>query len=114
MSQYRLFSFTHNQVEAYAGSEFADPLSSVLLSKPQSNHPPTHVTVAGCDILRDEGIAYALKLRNVGIDTQLEIIPGVPHSLNISPTTMVAAQFFRNQIRVLDCALNGDVHYSSR
>jgi acetyl esterase/lipase len=60
-------------------------------------------------MLRDEGIAYALQLRNVGIDTQLEIIPGVPHGLNISPTTMVAEQFFRNQVRVLNYALNCDV-----
>lgn len=95
-------------IEKYAGDQFADPYASVLLAEPPANHPSVHITVAGSDRLRDEGIAYALKLRNAGIDTQLEIIPGVPHGLTISPTTPVASQFFRNQVRVLNCALNSD------
>jgi acetyl esterase/lipase len=90
----------------YAGNNFSDPYASVLLTQPRNNHPSTHITVAGCDVLRDEGIAYALQLRNAGIDTQLEIVPGVPHGVTISPTTPVAEQFFRNQVRVLNCALN--------
>jgi len=78
----------------------------VLLSHPQKNHPPVHIIAAGCDALRDEGIAYALYLRNAGIDTQLEIVPGVPHGINVSPKTIVVGQFFRNRARVLNCALN--------
>lgn len=94
--------------EVYAGSKYSDPYASVLLSEPRRNHPSVHITVAGCDALRDDGIAYALRLRNAGIDTQLEIIPGVPHGVNLSPTAIVAAQFFRNQARVLNCALNAE------
>lgn len=52
--------------------------------------------------------AYALHLRNAGVDAQLEVIPGVPHGINLSPDTIVAGQFFRNQARVLNCALNTD------
>jgi len=92
--------------DKYAGNMFADPYASVLLSEPSENHPPVHITVAGCDALRDEGIAYALLLRNAGIDTQLEIIPGIPHGINVSPATLAADQFFRNQVRVLNYALN--------
>lgn len=92
----------------YAGDKSSDPYASVLLSKPQKNHPPVHVTVAGCDGLRDEGILYAIQLRDAGIDTQLEIVTGVPHGINLSPTTNVARQYFRNQARVLNCALNTD------
>jgi acetyl esterase/lipase len=80
----------------------------VLLSKPPKNHPPTHITVAGCDGLRDEGIAYALHLRNAGIDMQLEVVPGVPHGINVSPKTIVVGQFYRNQARILNVALNTD------
>jgi acetyl esterase/lipase len=78
----------------------------MLAVKPPQNHPPVHVTVAGRDGLRDEGIAYALHLRDAGIDTQLEIIPGVPHGITVPTTTHAARQFFRNQARVLNCALN--------
>jgi acetyl esterase/lipase len=80
----------------------------VLLSHPPKNHPPVHIAAAGCDGLRDEGIAYALHLRNAGLDAQLEIIPGVAHGINVSPKTLVVGQFFRNQARVLNCALNTD------
>ncbi|KAL7929991.1 alpha/beta-hydrolase [Trichoderma chlorosporum] len=90
----------------YTGAKFAHPYASVLTTAPPTNHPPSHITVAGRDELRDEGIAYALHLRNAGIDTQLEIIPGVPHGITFPTTTEVARQFFRNQARVLDYALN--------
>lgn len=68
--------------------------------------PSVHITVASCDGLRDEGIAHALELRDGGVDAQLEIVPGAPHGLTLSPTTHVAKQFYRNQARVLNIALN--------
>lgn len=64
--------------------------------------------MAGCDGLRDEGIAYALALRNAGIDTQLEIVPGVGHGINASPKTHVAIQWYRDQVRALYIALRTD------
>jgi len=91
--------------EIYAGDSFADPHASVLLAQVPENHPSTHVTVAGCDGLRDQGIAYSLLLRNAGIDTQLEIIPGVPHGINVSTDAVAAQQFFRNQVRAMNSAL---------
>lgn len=94
--------------EIYAGDESSNPYASVFLATPSKTHPPTHVTVCGVDVLRDEGIAYAMKLRDAGIDTQLEIVPGVPHGLNVSPKAHVAKQFYRNQVRVLNCALNSN------
>jgi acetyl esterase/lipase len=92
----------------YAGDKFADPYASVLLAPVSKTHPPVHITVCGCDALRDEGIAYAMKLRDAGVDAQLEIVPGVPHGLNVSPKTHVAKQWYRNLVRVLNCALNTD------
>ena len=41
---------------------------------------PKHmVFVAGQDALYDEGVAYAKKLQDAGVDTVLEIYEGVPH-----------------------------------
>ncbi|KAH6668432.1 alpha/beta hydrolase domain-containing protein [Halenospora varia] len=93
----------------YAGNKISDKYASVLLAKPPHNHPPVHITVGGVDGLRDEGIAYALLLRNSGIDTQLEIIPGVSHGITVSPSTFVARQFVQNQVRTLNYALNYDI-----
>ena len=92
----------------YTNGEIDNPYVSMLHADLRPNHAPVHTTVAGCDAIRDEGIAYALKLRNAGIDSQLEIIPGVPHEINLSPDTYAARQFFRNQARVLNTALNSD------
>jgi acetyl esterase/lipase len=93
-------------LDVYAGSNYSHPYASVLLAATPPNHPSTHTTVAGLDYFRDEGIAYAMGLRNAGIDAQLEVIPGVPHGITFPTTTHAARQFFRNQARVLNCALN--------
>jgi acetyl esterase/lipase len=66
------------------------------------------VTVTGCDIFRDEGIAYALTLRNAGVDTQLEIVPGITHGIDFCVKSHAVQQFLRNQVRVLNCALYTD------
>ncbi|KJK77708.1 hypothetical protein H634G_07447 [Metarhizium anisopliae BRIP 53293] len=90
----------------YAGDKSLNPHVSVLSADIPANHPPVHITVAGRDFLRDEGIAYSLRIRDAGIDSQLDVVPGVPHGLLFPPTTHVARQFFRNQARILDYALN--------
>lgn len=83
----------------------------MLLSDPPKNHPRVQIRVAGCGKLRGEGIAYALLLRNAGIDTQLEVVPGVPHGINVFTKSFAAEQFFRNQARVWDAALHTEFWY---
>lgn len=83
-------------------SPYASPL---LASPPPSHHPSVFITTAGTDYLRDEGIAYAQFLRSADIDTQLEIIPGVPHNLTMAPSANVARQFFMDQVRAFNAAL---------
>lgn len=41
---------------------------------------PAHVAVAGFDVLRDEGIAYAKALQTVGVPTTLQVVPGHIHA----------------------------------
>ena len=89
--------------KSYVSSPYASPL---LVSSIPAHHPSAFVTVAARDFLRDEGIAYAQRLRSAGIDTQLEIVPGVPHNLTMAPSADVAKQFFRDQVRAFNAALN--------
>lgn len=65
-----------------------------------------YVVVGGVDVLRDEGIAYAVVYRDAGIDVQLEIIPGAPHGMLAAIDAWVSKQFWRNQLRVLNVALH--------
>ncbi|KAI8623650.1 alpha/beta-hydrolase [Xylariaceae sp. FL1651] len=41
--------------------------------------PQTALVVAGWDPLRDEGLAYAQKLKRAGVRTKVHIFPGLPH-----------------------------------
>ncbi|KAG9500647.1 hypothetical protein J7337_009129 [Fusarium musae] len=97
-------------LDKYAGEECCSDLVSVLNAAVPKNHPPTSTTVGGRDYLRDEGILYSLRLRNNNIDSQLEIIPGMPHGITFPPTTHAARQFYINQVRVLASAYQRASH----
>ena len=43
--------------------------------------PPAWVAVAELDILRDEGIAYAEKLRKAGVSAEVKVYKGAPHPI---------------------------------
>jgi acetyl esterase len=60
-------------VDHYAptGVDRTDPRLSPLLAKDFSGLPPTYIATAGFDPLRDEGEAYAEKLRAAGVPTAL-------------------------------------------
>ncbi|KAK9358507.1 alpha/beta hydrolase [Lipomyces starkeyi] len=90
------------------GQEFFNPLVSPLLSAVSPSHPPTHITVAGRDSLREEGIAYACKLRNSDVDVQLDVLPGVPHGFTWATKSTCMSQFVRNQVRLFNVAFYTD------
>lgn len=77
------------------------PVADVRLSPNQAPReilrglPPAMVVVAELDPLRDQGRAYAERLRLAGVPTQLADYPGVPHAfvemLAVSETARAAA-----------------------
>lgn len=56
---------------APAGVDRTDPRLSPLLAEDLSGLPPAYITTAGFDPLRDEGEAYAKRLREAGVATAL-------------------------------------------
>jgi acetyl esterase/lipase len=62
------------------GSDTADPRVSILLAPDLSNLPPAYVATAGFDPLRDESEAYALRMREAGVQVALRRHPGLIHS----------------------------------
>lgn len=56
-----------------------DPRVSPLLAE-LAGHPPAHVVVAGFDVLRDEGLAYANKLEAAGTPVTRQIAAGHVHA----------------------------------
>ena len=62
------------------GSDATDPRVSILLAPDLRGLPPAYVATAGFDPLRDEGEAYALRMREAGVQVALRRHPGLVHS----------------------------------
>jgi acetyl esterase len=56
-----------------------NPAAAPLLARDLCGLPPATVVVAELDPLRDEGLAYAERLRTAGVPTQVEVYRGAAH-----------------------------------
>jgi acetyl esterase len=66
---------------AYSGSRNIDrdPYAAPLSAPSLAGLPPALVILGGCDMLRDEGRAYAARLRDDGVEVDEVCYPGQPH-----------------------------------
>ena len=56
-----------------------DPFAAPLQAESLADLPPALVVLGGCDPLRDEGRAYAARLRDDGVAVEEVCFPGQPH-----------------------------------
>ncbi|MEU9407402.1 alpha/beta hydrolase [Streptomyces sp. NPDC048281] len=81
------FFLTEAQMDWYKAHYLPDPAQatdtrvSPLLADDLHDVAPAYVAVAGFDVLRDEGEAYAHKLRDAGVPTVLRRHSGITHSM---------------------------------
>ena len=74
-----------DDVPIYAAPSRATDLSGL---------PPTFLCVGTLDVFRDEDIAYAGRLMEAGVPTELHVYPGAPHGFEIfAPAARVSRQF---------------------
>ena len=75
--------------EQYVGKsqlDFTDPRVSPLLADDLAGLPPALVITAGFDVLRDEGEAYARRMRDAGVTVDARRMPSLIHAFcNFAP-----------------------------
>jgi acetyl esterase len=83
--------------EAYCGGQdlSGDPYAAPLWADTLKGLPPALVLLGGCDLLRDEGRAYAERLREDGVDVEEETYAGQPHGFVNLPLPGAAPAFER-------------------
>jgi acetyl esterase/lipase len=105
---YRMWSPTSNRFgwAAYLGA--ADPHVAVPARRQDlTGLPPAWIGVGTCDLLYDEDLAYAERLRNAGVPCQVEVVPGAFHGFDhVAPKAGVSQRFFASQCAGLRAALN--------
>ena len=82
-------------------TEVFDPLVSPLMATVDSRHAPTHFTVAACDLLKFQDLAYAQHLRTSGVKVTEEILPGVPHGFTFPLNAKVTLGWLERQVSLL-------------
>ena len=78
-----------------------DPFLCPLMAPPHSvrQHPKTIVTVAACDSLRAQGLAYAQLLRSSGVQVTEDVLAGAPHMFTLPTNAEVTKRWTERQVK---------------
>jgi acetyl esterase len=85
----------------YLGSKPATPYAAPARATDLSGLPPAYISTAEFDPLRDEDIAYALRLLQAGASVELHQWPGTFHGSQ----AIITAEVSQRQIAELCAAL---------
>ncbi len=93
--------------EQYLPDPKPEVYASPLLAEDLSGLPPALVQVAGMDPLRDEGLAYAEKLKEDGVKVKVETYQGLPHGFYMFPQLKATEQYFKNVVNFIETCIVG-------
>ncbi len=91
--------------ELYLGGGQADQYAAPARAIDLSGLPPAYVVTCELDPLRDEGLAYAMRLLASGVSTEVHNVPGAFHGSTMVPTAAVVKRMDAELITVLRRAL---------
>ncbi|MEU6423724.1 alpha/beta hydrolase [Streptomyces spiralis] len=95
--------------EGVRGGTAVSPYAAPARAQDLSSLPPACVTVCEFDPLRDEGIAYAQRLVQAGVPTELHLYPGTFHGSALAvPDAAVSRRMTADQLDALRRGLRAD------
>jgi len=84
------------------GPRHVSPYAAPARAQDLTNLPPTFIDVGDLDIFRDEDIAYAQRLIEAGVPTELHLYPGCPHAFEVlAPDAAVSRLAIAARVRRL-------------
>lgn len=86
----------------YLGGREADEYAAPARAQDLSGLPPTFIDVGTVDLFRDEDIAFATRLMQAGVPTELHVNPGSYHaSETFAPEASLSARIWAMRIEAL-------------
>jgi acetyl esterase/lipase len=90
----------------YLGGGKPDQYAAPALAEDLSGLPPAFIDVGTCDMFRDEDIAFAMRLMQAGVPTELHVNPGAYHASEIlAPQAALSRRIWERRFDALRRAL---------
>ena len=90
----------------YLGGGKPDYYAAPALAEDLSGLPPTFIDVGTCDLFRDEDIAFATRLMQAGVPTELHVNPGAYHASEVlAPQAALSRRIWERRFDALRRAL---------
>lgn len=90
----------------YLGDAQADTYAAPSRAEDLTGLPPTFIDVGTCDLFRDEDIAFANRLMQAGVPTELHVYPGAYHASEVfAPEAALSQRIVATRVAALRRAL---------
>ncbi|OAL43430.1 hypothetical protein IQ07DRAFT_579995 [Pyrenochaeta sp. DS3sAY3a] len=90
----------------YACPDWSDPRASPALQPNLKDLPKAYFQITGLDPLRDEGFLYDRLLRENGVETKVDVYPGLPHTFWTFPGMKSSQKWIQDTTSGLKWLLN--------
>ncbi len=90
------------------GGDEVSPYAAAFRATDLAGLPPAYIPVGDLDLFLHENIAYAQRLLDAAVPTELHVYPGAYHGFDIfAPTTDVGQRFIADRNHIVRRALHG-------